>query len=226
MSSSKRRATSSPGPWLGLSEAAEYLGVHYTTLRRWADEGHVPCIRTPGGRRRFALSDLEQFLEVRRQSALPFSPVLQGGALLDLARGKIATDVLPHQESLSQLEDSERERFRLEGRRLLGLLIQFAGRKSGGQAFVEEGRRMMAQHASLCHRAGLSLADAVQMYLLFSRSLLDAMYGTSFLNGPDDLQGLRLYRRMNDFLDALLLALVEHYPHEEISQFSHDGGLP
>src|SRR5512132_4054639 len=53
--------------WLELSEAAHFLGVHFTTLRRWADAGQVPCIRTPGGRRRFALSDLQQFLDGLRQ---------------------------------------------------------------------------------------------------------------------------------------------------------------
>ena len=36
--------------WLDLSAAADYLGVHFTTLRRWTDDGKVPCIRTPGGR--------------------------------------------------------------------------------------------------------------------------------------------------------------------------------
>ncbi|MBC7223010.1 MAG: helix-turn-helix domain-containing protein [Anaerolineae bacterium] len=221
-----KRATSSPGPWLGLSGAAEYLGVHYTTLRRWADEGHVPCIRTPGGRRRFALPDLERFLEARREPALPSPPALEGTGLLDLARGRIAREVLPRQERLGQLDDAHRQGFRLEGRRLLGLLIQFAGRKSGGEVFMEEGRRMMAQHALRCHQAGLTLADAVQTYLLFSRSLLDAMYGTSFLNGSEDVQGLRLYRRMNDFLDALLLALVEHYPQEALPHSHRDGGLP
>src|SRR5512141_1652730 len=48
--------------WLDLSEAAQYLGVHFTTLRRWADAGQVPCIRTPRGRRRFSRPELTAFL--------------------------------------------------------------------------------------------------------------------------------------------------------------------
>ena len=39
--------------WLTLSEAAEQLGVHPTTLRRWADNGDIPVSVTPGGHRRF-----------------------------------------------------------------------------------------------------------------------------------------------------------------------------
>ena len=40
--------------WLTLSQAAQELGVHLTTLRRWADNGDIPVMLTPGGHRRFA----------------------------------------------------------------------------------------------------------------------------------------------------------------------------
>ena len=59
--------------WLSLSQAAEMLGVHSTTLRRWADNGKITFMLTPGGHRRFALSDLNQFAAGRRQAQLPSS---------------------------------------------------------------------------------------------------------------------------------------------------------
>ena len=45
-------------PALRLSEAASLLGVRPETLRRWADAGTVPCVRTPGGERRFRREDI------------------------------------------------------------------------------------------------------------------------------------------------------------------------
>jgi len=48
----------SDSKWLTLSEAAQLLGVHPTTLRRWADQGSVPVSVTPGGHRRFLEADL------------------------------------------------------------------------------------------------------------------------------------------------------------------------
>ena len=39
------------------SEAAEYYGVHVGTLRRWENEGKVKAYKTPGGQRRYILSD-------------------------------------------------------------------------------------------------------------------------------------------------------------------------
>lgn len=35
--------------WVSLSEAAKILGVHPATVRNWADQGHLPSQRTPGG---------------------------------------------------------------------------------------------------------------------------------------------------------------------------------
>ena len=46
---------------LRLKAAAEVLGVHPVTLRRWADEGQVPVVR-PGRERRFRTEELERFL--------------------------------------------------------------------------------------------------------------------------------------------------------------------
>lgn len=47
---------------LTVQEAAEVLGVHRDTLVRASDQGRIPCVRTPGGHRRFRRSDLEEFL--------------------------------------------------------------------------------------------------------------------------------------------------------------------
>ena len=43
---------------IGVKEAAELLGVSTKTIRRWEEEGKIRSIRTPGGHRRFTVSDL------------------------------------------------------------------------------------------------------------------------------------------------------------------------
>jgi excisionase family DNA binding protein len=53
--------------FLSVSEAAEFLGVSAASLRKWSDQGIVPVYRTPGGQRRFAPTDLEEFLSSMRQ---------------------------------------------------------------------------------------------------------------------------------------------------------------
>ena len=44
------------------SQAARYLGVSLATIRRWTDSGHISCYRTPGGQRRFARAQLDDFI--------------------------------------------------------------------------------------------------------------------------------------------------------------------
>jgi excisionase family DNA binding protein len=53
---------SAPGDWLTLGQAAKYLGVAQSTIRKWSDTGRLPAFYTPGGHRRFRRGDLDQFL--------------------------------------------------------------------------------------------------------------------------------------------------------------------
>ena len=60
---SHRRAPAGEPDWLTLGQAAKYLGVAQSTIRKWSDQGRVPAFYTPGGHRRYRKGDLDQFLE-------------------------------------------------------------------------------------------------------------------------------------------------------------------
>ena len=49
--------------WLTLGQAARFVGVAQSTMRKWSDEGRVPAFYTPGGHRRYRRGDLEAFLD-------------------------------------------------------------------------------------------------------------------------------------------------------------------
>ena len=59
---------------LRLGAAADRLGVHPVTLRKWANTGRIPCVRV-GDERRFAVSDLDAFMGVE---AAPVRPRVEG----------------------------------------------------------------------------------------------------------------------------------------------------
>lgn len=50
-----------------LSEAAKLLGVHPNTLSKWAREGRVRVIETPGGNRRIPLNEVLRLLVERQK---------------------------------------------------------------------------------------------------------------------------------------------------------------
>jgi excisionase family DNA binding protein len=49
--------------WLTLGQAARYLGVAQSTIRKWSDSGRVRVYKTPGRHRRYRRDDLDAFLE-------------------------------------------------------------------------------------------------------------------------------------------------------------------
>src|ERR671917_745317 len=51
------------GEWLTLGQAAKYLGVAQSTIRKWTDAGRLHAFKTPGGHRRYRRGDLDEFLE-------------------------------------------------------------------------------------------------------------------------------------------------------------------
>jgi excisionase family DNA binding protein len=57
--------------FLNVSQAAAYLGVSAASLRLWSDQGKVPVYRTPGGQRRYRVSDLDGFMESMLEPGAP-----------------------------------------------------------------------------------------------------------------------------------------------------------
>jgi excisionase family DNA binding protein len=59
----RRPAAAGETDWLTLGQAAKYLGVAQSTIRKWSDLGRVPAFYTPGGHRRYRRTDLDAFLQ-------------------------------------------------------------------------------------------------------------------------------------------------------------------
>lgn len=48
---------------LPIGEAARYLGVSVSTVRRWESLGHIASLRTLGNQRRYRFGDVASLLE-------------------------------------------------------------------------------------------------------------------------------------------------------------------
>src|SRR3954453_19850635 len=71
-----RRAPAGEPDWLTLGQAAKYLGVAQSTIRKWSDLGRVPAFYTPGGHRRYRRRDLDAFLEPSGPHAQAAGPLV------------------------------------------------------------------------------------------------------------------------------------------------------
>ncbi len=76
MNDPARRALTDEPDWLTLGQAAKFLGVAQSTIRKWSDQGRVPAFYTPGGHRRYRRRDLETFLDRSGPGGRPSGPLV------------------------------------------------------------------------------------------------------------------------------------------------------
>jgi excisionase family DNA binding protein len=73
------RVTNEPD-WLTLGQAAKYLGVAQSTIRKWSDSGRLTAFYTPGGHRRFRRGDLDSFVGSSRGRTRPLVLIVDDDA--------------------------------------------------------------------------------------------------------------------------------------------------
>jgi excisionase family DNA binding protein len=196
--------------WLEIGEAAKILGVHFTTLRRWADAGKIPYTRSVSGRRRFNRSVMEQIAssDELKEQPLDLAPIET--QTLDQTR-RNAHDLLSHSgQWASTMNNEQRIAFRYSGQRLLGLLLQVTSHENS-EPYIAEGKRLAQDYGDLCYRAGMSIIQLVETFLGFRRNILESIYATNRLANPRDSESQVLFERANDFFDMFLLCMLDRY---------------
>jgi excisionase family DNA binding protein len=205
---SRPRAPSAP---LSLGPASRLLGVDPDTLRRWADEGRIDAFTTAGGHRRFERATLERILQARRHDAT-----------LRLATLGATTDRLSRAYRRGYADDAtaggirdavptaDREAFRDDGRALVAALVAHL------DAVEDEDREQAEREAvgatdALATRvaaAGISLADAVNLFVAARRPFLEELGAIARRRALDPDRLSLIYDRSSGLLDRLLLRLV------------------
>lgn len=206
--------------WLTLGEASQLLGVHPTTLREWVDAGMIPAFRTPGGHRRFDVRDLQTFLQQRRSLPPSRELAMAEHNPLDGIRQQFGESQMARQRWYRQLSEEQRTKDRETGRRMLGLLIQYASRRENANHFLEEGRKLARGYGRDLAQLGFSLSSLVRAFLFIRRAILNATHQPQDIAAPNDAEGMRLYQRINGFMDEMLLSTLEAYEQARVSRAS------
>lgn len=196
--------------WLSLSEAAEHLGVHSTTLRRWAKNGDIPTMITPGGHRRFDAEDIARFSVTHNQAYAKTGliHIWEQQAIHNARQGLIQPEQMHWLDTTSA---PMREQSRQLGRRLLGLLITFASLEQGGDDLLLEAQSIGVAYADNAQACGLSLVDSMQALLFYRDMVVESAIEVSKLRHAQTDLNLRLIRRINLLLNTVQLALISSY---------------
>jgi len=120
---------------ISTREAAALLGVGPTAIKRWADTGELPCLRTAGGHRRFRRRDLAALIQRRAEPESSSDRAqVAGAAVLPAAAPEHLVDL-----SLAEGGAYRAEGVVLQLRGALGSWVRAA--EQVGEALVELGRR-------------------------------------------------------------------------------------
>lgn len=200
----------SPSDWLTLSEVAEWLGVHPSTVRNWADRGHLPSHRTQGGHRRFKRNELDLWAKSQRTSASKAEASQLVQSALGYTRVQISEGALESQDWYKKLDVSAREEYARSGRKLMQGLNKFlASEELVGQA---EARAMGYDYATLGRRHGLDSVEATRAFLFFRNALQEALlasYEEAAIRSAEAWADMA--RKMDAFTNQILLSLLETY---------------
>ena len=178
--SSSGNAHAEKGDWLSLKDACRLLDVSDTTLRQWADAGHLRVYRTPGGHRRFLRQDVETMTGAARPTMEQARDDGGEGPALRRIRRRLSQDSVHQQPWFQGVEPEGHDRMRLFGRRLLSLLMQEQGPRRRRQELLEEARVLGQEYGTEMSERNVALTDTVEAFVFFRTMVLDTAPASSW----------------------------------------------
>ncbi|MFN8497135.1 MAG: helix-turn-helix domain-containing protein [Anaerolineae bacterium] len=196
--------------WLPLNEAAQRLGVHATTLRRWADDGQVPFMVTPGGHRRFSIHALDEFVRTRNRTA-PQPPAAQ--VWVERALAKTRAEIVVHRDAdwMAGFNSEDRESHRQLGRTLMGALLQYIARDDDADDLLLEAAKLGRAYAAAMQQRRMSLTEGLRAVFFFRDTLVETAVDVPQPTQQSSENSLRLVRRITRFVNAVQVGLAEAY---------------
>lgn len=202
--------------WLSIREASRLLGVHIATARTWANSGVLPSYRTPGGHRRFALTDLRKFLEQRQHDSKDHKTLSLREHALGHVRRELQEHPLAHETWFQNLSfeplPQQRAQQREFGQRLLECVIAYVEEPDRREFLLKEGCDAAHEYGRVLMASGLSAGNAARATIHFRQLICKTVLELKMGARVNDEEDARLFQRISSFLDEMLLAILEVYP--------------
>ena len=194
--------------WVSLRRACDILGVDESTLRRWADTGRLRVYRTPGGHRRFSLTDLESMVagDNRHRGSEEIERIAVAKIRRQLQRAR--------QEEhgwYATLSDHNRDLLRDLGRRLVEMAGEYVDKRTRRSGLLEEAMQVGEEYGRILVDAGLPLPNAVNAYIGFRKTMDETTRQTAISEGMPLDEALAAYGQVHALGDQVLLGMTAVY---------------
>lgn len=195
--------------WITLGQACKLLGVNESTLRRWADAGHVRSFRTPGGHRRFSEEDLRSLVAGHVPGREPYSSI--GSMALSRIRRRLQRGRSQAAPWYSNLTEEQRERMRSLGRRLVSLVSDYLTKGARRSRLLDEAREIGQEMGRELATDGLPIRDFVEAFTFFRKGLDDAAMEIAQKSEMSSEEAVEIWELLSSLADQVLLAIAEAY---------------
>jgi excisionase family DNA binding protein len=198
------------GEWLSLSDAAELLGVHPSTVRLWSDKGMLPVHKTQGGHRRYKRGEILLWSESNsksREEALEPEGMMQ--EIVKNVRMQISEGRLQEESWYQKLDEDARVQYRMSARSLFQGLMTYVA--TNGREAESEAYAIGYEYASRARRYNLSYVDAAKAFLFFRDTLVESVIKVYTEANIPARRATEMYTRMHTFTDDILISLLETY---------------
>lgn len=196
--------------WITLGQACKLLGVNESTLRRWADAGHVRSFRTPGGHRRFSEDDLRVLMAGQLpQAAEPYNAI--SNLALTRIRRRLQRGRGQGQHWYATLSDEDKDNMRPLGRRLVALVSEYLSRGAKRSNLMEEAKGIAKEYGQLLVNDGMSLRDAMEGFTFFRKTLDETAMEEAQKNDLTADKAIELWELLTNLGDQVLISIAESY---------------
>ena len=201
--------------WITLGQACKLLGVNESTLRRWADAGHIESFRTPGHHRRFSEADLRKLVAGQMEVTTPEPYTSISNMALSRIRRRLQRGRSQAAPWYSGLQEEEREHLRPLGRRLVALVSDYLTKGARRGSLMEEARGIAREYGLLVSRDGLSLRDTLDAFMFFRKTLDETAMEEAQKSDMTVDKALELWELLSNLEEQVLLSIAESYDEAE-----------
>ncbi len=194
--------------WLSLSDAAEVLGVHPSTVRLWSDKGVLPTHKTQGGHRRYKRSEILLWAESNNSSS-SIEPEGMMNEVIKNVRMQISEGKLQAESWYQKLDEDARAQYRMSSKSLFHGLMNYMA--TNGAEAESESYAIGYEYASRAHRYSLNYVDAAKAFLFFRNTLIESVVKVYSEANVSSAQAAEMFHKMHTFTDQILISLLQTF---------------
>lgn len=195
---------------VSIREASHILGVNEVTLRQWTDEGKLRAFITPGGHRRYSVTDLKKFTRASRKM-LGIKDLAVEIEDTSAMHREIARKFFESNTSCQKPDFDTQRRFAELGRSLLELMVKYVSEPSNRENTIASAREVGAGFGKVLAGLGLPITDSVTAFLSHRDPFMIA--ATHMIAKRQLIRGnlMEAIPLANKFIDETLVCMISAY---------------